>query len=178
MSSSENLSEKILFGVQNMFKKRDYSELVQIESKIGYAYLNRENILLFIPPISNNSIEKIKNEQTHYLYFLMESHECKQAIVPYQAIAPQALENMKSHSAFKIELFEYQKLLFDPTNHEIVPLHVCLTKEEISKELPNMKVSDLPHILKTDAIIRFYGWEKGNVVRIHRKESLYYRLIV
>lgn len=175
-----NLCEKLVNGAQNMLTKRGFSKLVRIEpnSQFGYAYLTDEKILLYIPPIVDGILDKIKNEQTHYLYFLIDKYKCTNAIVPYSTIAPISLDNIKSYEVFQIELFQFEKLLFDPTEHELVPLHTLLTKDEIATELKDIGCEKLPRILETDAIIKFYGWKKGGVVRINRKECIYYKVIV
>ncbi len=170
------LTDRLLKGVQNMLNKRGISELHPLESKIGDVYMT-ENVMLFIPPITDGVIEKIKNEQTHYLYFLMETHNCSHAIVPYSSLAPQASEVLKSHSFYTVELFPYKSLLFDPTVHELVPLHTLLSEQETQFELGKIKISQLPIISVDDVIVRFYGWKKGGVVRIRRKEGVAYKVI-
>lgn len=174
-----NLCEKIVNGVQNMLSKRGNSNLVRIEpnSQFGYSYLTDEKILLYIPPIIDGVLDKIKNEQTHYLYFLIDKYKCTNAIVPYSAIAPISLDNIKSYEIFQIELFPFEKLLFDPTEHELVPEHYLLKPEEIQIELKGISPDNLPRILETDAIVKFYGWKKGGVIRIKRKEGIYYKVI-
>jgi DNA-directed RNA polymerase subunit H (RpoH/RPB5) len=170
------LHELLLKGVQNMVTKRGLGELSDIKSDIGHAYFIPGEILLFIPSISNGVIDKIKNEQVNHLFFLMETNEIQHAIVPYSAIAPLAAEILRSHDVYRVELFKYKHLLFDPTVHTKTPPHFRVSS--VSEELPNIKVCDLPRILHIDPIVRFYDWKIGDVIRIERSDGVYYRVIV
>lgn len=190
--SERLLAERLLAGVQNMLTKRRWnstipptspypqSKLIELESKIGNVYMTQddeEKVLLFIPSIVDGVLEKVKNEQTHYLYFLMEHHDCSHAIVPYSSLAPQASEVLKSHSFYTVELFPYKSLLFDPTVHKLVPAHTLLSEQEAKFELGNIKISELPFISDDDVIVRFFSWKKGSVIRIRRDEGVVYRVV-
>jgi DNA-directed RNA polymerase subunit H (RpoH/RPB5) len=173
-----SLQERLLQGVQNMLSKRGQGKLSPVESKCGYAYTTEDSkILLFIPSIADGEIEKIKNEQVKYLYFLFESYGISHAIVPYSSFAPQAYEIIRSHTFYRVELFKFKHLLFDPTAHKKTPPHNRVPLENIKVELPRIKVKDLPHILDTDPIVRFYDWSIGDVVRIDRPDGAYYRVV-
>jgi DNA-directed RNA polymerase I, II, and III subunit RPABC1 len=68
------------------------------------------------------------------------------------------------------EEFTMAQLLIDITEHELVPLHVVLTAEEkrlLLKEY-NLTESQLPRMLLSDPIARYYGLSRGDVVKITR----------
>lgn len=158
-----------------MLTKRGKGELTEVESKIGRVYLIPGEVILFIPNIgSSNEPDKIKNEQVNYLYFLMETHEVKHAIVPYSSLAPQASEMLHNDAVYRVELFKYRHLLFDPTAHKYTPPHVLVQKEELG----SIKVKDLPRILLSDSIVRFYDWKPGSIIRIERPDGIYYRVVI
>lgn len=75
-------------------------------------------------------------------------------------------------------MFKYKFMLYDPTAHEKTPKQYLLSPEQVAKELPNVKMSQLPSMKQSDAIARFYYWLPGSVVKIDRKEGPYYRFIV
>ena len=179
--ASLSLNDRLLAGVQNMLTKRGHTgQLEPLESKIGHIYATNTapTVMLFIPTISDGDIEKIKNEQVNYLYFMMEQHKCHHAIVPYAAMASQASEILKTHAVFKVELFLYKHLLFDPTAHALVPPHTMVPVEEVKEELGKLvKPADLARISASDAIVRFYGWKIGSVIRIKRPEGVSYRIV-
>lgn len=171
------LHERLLKGAQNMLNKRGQKKLIPIESKIGNAYITEDSkILLFIPNIVEGEIEKIKNEQVNYLYLLLQTHNISHAIIPHSSFAPQALELLNNHSFYRVELFKFKHLLFDPTEHKKTPPHTRV--EDIKAELPRIKLKDLPRILQTDPIVRFYDWSVGDVIRIDRPDGAYYRIVV
>lgn len=182
------LLDRICAGAKNVLNKRGFTRFSPVSVKIGTAfYAERgddtkddtkgEGVLVYIPNISEGSIDKVKNETVNLLYFLMESRQCTHAILLYQEYAPQAAEIMRTHSVYRVELFQYKYVLFDPTEHEKTPPHQRMTEAEIAQELPKIKLSQLPTILITDAIVRFYDWKPGDVIRILRSGGPYYRLV-
>ncbi|KAJ9190582.1 hypothetical protein P3X46_001768 [Hevea brasiliensis] len=68
----------------------------------------------------------------------------------------------------KVEIFQITELLLNITKHVIQPTHEILTAELKQQLLNKYKTEDkqLPRMLETDAIARYYGLEKGQVVKI------------
>nr|XP_010922168.1 DNA-directed RNA polymerase V subunit 5A isoform X3 [Elaeis guineensis] len=60
------------------------------------------------------------------------------------------------------------ELLVNITKHVLKPRHDVLTEEEKQKLLKKYNVEDsqLPRMLETDAIARYYGLQKGQVVKV------------
>ncbi|XP_065857080.1 DNA-directed RNA polymerase V subunit 5A-like [Euphorbia lathyris] len=69
--------------------------------------------------------------------------------------------------SFKIEMFQITDLLVNITKHALKPKHQILTEREKQKLLKKFNIEDkqLPRILKKDAIARYYGLQKGQVVK-------------
>jgi DNA-directed RNA polymerases I, II, and III subunit RPABC1 len=69
-----------------------------------------------------------------------------------------------------VECFDEAELLYDVTEHELVPEHLPLTPDEKAQLLARYKVKDhqLPRIHKHDPVARFYGLSRGDVVKIVR----------
>eukprot|EP00501_MAST-03F_sp_TOSAG23-6_P001151 GSMAST32.ASY1.ANO1.1194.1 assembled CDS len=72
---------------------------------------------------------------------------------------------------FLLELFYRYELLVDITQHYLVPKHVLLTSEEKEQLLKRCKVKDtqLPRIVKSDPIARYFGLRIGDVLKVFRK---------
>lgn len=69
---------------------------------------------------------------------------------------------------FRVEIFQITDLLVNITKHELKPKHQVLTdaeKEIILKKF-SIEEKQLPRMLQKDAIARYYGLEKGQVVKV------------
>lgn len=70
-------------------------------------------------------------------------------------------------------------------NHNSVPMHEIMNKEEIEELLKKYSINKehLPKILINDPIIIEIGAKVGDIIKIKRKsstaeESIYYRLVI
>jgi DNA-directed RNA polymerase subunit H (RpoH/RPB5) len=81
----------------------------------------------------------------------------------------------------RITIFSEIDLHFNPTKNILVPKHVKATEDDM-KMLQYKKIAnqDLPVILKSDPICKWYGFEEGDIVRVERDycNDIYYRLVV
>ncbi|XAR63520.1 DNA-directed RNA polymerase [Bertholletia excelsa] len=68
----------------------------------------------------------------------------------------------------KVETFQITDLLVNITKHIIAPKYEILTSEEKEKLLKNYQVEgkQLPRMLENDAISRYYGLQKGDMVKV------------
>ncbi|KAJ4720311.1 putative DNA-directed RNA polymerase II [Melia azedarach] len=68
----------------------------------------------------------------------------------------------------QVEIFQITDLLVNITKHILVPKHEILTVEDKQKLLKKYKVEEkqLPQMLRTDALARYYGLEKGQVLKL------------
>ncbi|XP_021297189.1 DNA-directed RNA polymerase V subunit 5C [Herrania umbratica] len=83
-----------------------------------------------------------------------------------------ALKELKSFP-FKVEVFKIADLYVNITKHFLMPKHEVLTAEEKQKLLKKYQLEDkhLPQMLQTDPIARYYGLEKGQVVKVTYSEE-------
>ncbi|OMO73439.1 hypothetical protein CCACVL1_17261 [Corchorus capsularis] len=70
--------------------------------------------------------------------------------------------------AFKVEEFQISDLYVNITKHYLMPKHEVLTAEEKQKLLNkyDIEAKQLPRMLKSDPVARYYGVEKGQVVKV------------
>ncbi|KAL5546537.1 hypothetical protein UlMin_006224 [Ulmus minor] len=69
---------------------------------------------------------------------------------------------------FKVEIFQITDLLVNITKHVLKPKHRLLTADEKERLLRKYSIEEkeLPRMSRNDAIARYYGLEKGHVVKI------------
>jgi len=81
------------------------------------------------------------------------------------------LENIYKTENVFVQVFWLDKLVINITKHELVPQHRILSTEEKEKLLEKFDITNytqLPLILKTDPIAKFYGMKRGDVCEIKR----------
>ncbi|KMT17079.1 hypothetical protein BVRB_2g041340 [Beta vulgaris subsp. vulgaris] len=86
------------------------------------------------------------------------------------------LQNKMNHHArkvvdefqIKIEIFQITELMVNITKHYLSPKYEKLTVQEKERLLQKYQVNDLqmPHMKENDAIARYYGFEKGQVLKV------------
>ncbi|CAN7061685.1 unnamed protein product [Brassica oleracea var. botrytis] len=75
---------------------------------------------------------------------------------------------------FKVEIFQITDLLVNLTKHVLSLRHRVLTdgeKKALLKQF-NIEEKQLPRISKKDAVVRYYGLEKGQVVKVSYRGEL------
>jgi DNA-directed RNA polymerases I, II, and III subunit RPABC1 len=84
-----------------------------------------------------------------------------------------------------IETFTYSELRFDITEHCLVPKHELISDLEKKQLLSryNIKESQLPKIAYNEAVVKYYGLQKSDIVKITRSSEtagIYtmYRIVV
>lgn len=67
-------------------------------------------------------------------------------------------------------MFSFDELLYNVTKHILVPQHIPLTINEKNDLLKKYTIvsNQLPKILKSDPVARYYGMKKGDVFKIVR----------
>lgn len=97
--------------------------------------------------------------------------------------AKQGIQELQPH--FYLEYFDERELQVNITEHELVPQHIVLTDNEKQALMKRYRVKEtqLPKIQVTDPVARYYGLNKGQVVKIIRASEtagryITYRLAV
>ena len=84
-----------------------------------------------------------------------------------------------------VEIFKFNKLQSDITEHDLVPQHIVLTKEEGDKVLESYRARkrDMPLIRSNDAVAKYYNMKQDEIVKIIRPspvtgEAVAYRYVI
>jgi DNA-directed RNA polymerase I, II, and III subunit RPABC1 len=117
---------------------------------------------------------------------ILESINLTHTIIVYNqsitSFAKQYIDDMIKDN-LRVELFKQSELYFNITKHDVVPKHTLLTVDEKNELVRNLRIipTQLPHIKHNDAMAKYMGLVKGDVVKIDRKSeitenSIYYRI--
>ncbi len=105
-------------------------------------------------------------------------------IIVLEKPTPQIAKELQNDEFKTYEIFLTKNLMFNITHHEIVPKHILLTDEESKSVLDEYQAtkSQLPKLLSTDPIAKYYGMKSGDICKIVRHspmtgESFYYRMV-
>lgn len=162
-----------------MFEQRGYKEIKENNQLCGYVAKKKNNnpIIGFYEIIEKLKIEELKN----YIC-IAKQQKISHMILVYREKTPQVkvAETLVDNIEIKIEIFPYCDLLINITKHELVPKHILIEGDSPERlEVKNkISLSNLPILLKTDPVARFYGYEKGDLVKVLRKNGhVTYRVV-
>lgn len=154
--------------------------------------------LINLDNIKNYNTE-IKNKKIHLKFFnykvssisekspvgeFLKKHNKDYKILVVNDITEKIEEAVISYDS-QVEIFKYNKLQSDITEHMLVPRHEVLTNEEGEKVLESYRARkhDMPLIRSNEDVARYYKMKPGEIVRIYRPspltcESIGYRLVI
>ncbi|CAL9246082.1 unnamed protein product [Arabidopsis halleri] len=112
--------------------------------------------------IRSIAADVLSQETVTGLILVLQSHVTNQALKAIELFS------------FKVEIFQITDLLVNITKHSLKPQHQVLNDEEKTTLLKKFSIEEkqLPRISKKDAIVRYYGLEKGQVVKVNYRGEL------
>jgi DNA-directed RNA polymerase subunit H (RpoH/RPB5) len=152
------------------YKKEDGTQIVAY-----YAEPNIDTTQLGVEPLAEFILE-------------MDKYKCKNGIlISAKNLSPSARKKIESLLNYNIHFFLESEMIYDPTEHYFTPEHRVMEVEEQRQFLSrnNLSIDQLPIILTTDIISRYYGFVPGQVIEIKRfnlydsivQNSLAYRAV-
>ncbi|KAI1397146.1 DNA-directed RNA polymerases II 24 kDa polypeptide [Hypoxylon fuscum] len=106
--------------------------------------------------------------------FCSHEHHKTGILVSHVAVSASAKKEIAKFAQWtSIEWFLEEDLLINITQHELVPRHVVLSRDEKVALLKRyrLKETQLPRILQKDPVARYFGMKRGQVVKIIRKSE-------
>jgi DNA-directed RNA polymerase subunit H (RpoH/RPB5) len=101
-----------------------------------------------------------------------------------QDINTRSEDTIESYNT-QIEIFKFDKLQSDITEHDLVPKHQVLTKDEGENVMESYRARkrDMPLIRSNEPVAKYYNMKPGEIVKIFRPspltgESVAYRLVI
>lgn len=165
--------QKCIETVYEIMKDRGYVIWLDVENvSICSTRDNKSHIMVYICQTEKFNIEGVK-----YAIYQLQQHHLKHVIIVYQNLitssAKKAIEHLQD---YVIELFEKKDLQFNPTHHRLYCPHIKLGRHQ--DEVPADQVNLLPILLRTDVIARYFHFNRGDVIKILRKNgSVAYRIV-
>ncbi|KAK9793773.1 hypothetical protein WJX73_009907 [Symbiochloris irregularis] len=126
-----------------------------------------DQIFVFFADSGKVGVNTIKT----YSHRMREESVSRAIMVSEASLTPFARQCiLELQEKFHIEPFLEQELQINITKHVLVPKHEVLTREQKASLLTRYKVKDaqLPRIQLSDPVARYYGMQRGQVVRIVR----------
>ena len=173
--------EKAYETCVEMIQQRGYVIIDQDDERILGTRENRstgaeEQICVFLTNTSKFNVESIQE----YIS-MMKKMDVWHCIIVYRdnatPVAKKIVEELKD---MVIELFTEEELQYNITKHYLVPKHeIAYKKGTVGCVNFKKKYSDnIPIILKNDPISRFYGYERGDIIKVTRKNGyVMYRIV-
>ena len=159
-----------------MFEQRDYNIIEKTDDQILAIKKNKKRVCAFMSNTPKFNVERIQE-----FISVMRKIDVWHAVIIFKDNAtPVAKKIIEESNELIIELFQENEMQYNITNHYLVPKHEIMyekgTKE--SKEFKLKYGDKFPIILKADPISRFYGYAKGDIIKITRKGGhVMYRIV-
>lgn len=151
-------------------KHRGYIFIKQ-EDNIIFMRNNNEIILVFI----NDGILNMINIKDYMS--ITNSLKVSHIIIIYTNKITPSTKKIINYNDIKIELFEQNEMSFDLTKHKYYYPHIKVDNN-IKETLLNKYGNNLPIILKSDPIVKFMNFERGDIIKILRKDNnIFYRIV-
>lgn len=149
-----------------MLNQRGYEIIEEEEDRITAIKQDGCHICVFITNMPKLDVNRIKE----YVALMNELGIDHSIIVYGVDITPYARKVVETSKEIKIELFPEKNLKYNVTKHKLVPQHERLSEDDANefKKKYGIKFGGL---LLTDPVSRFYGYERGDVIKITRVEK-------
>lgn len=166
-SHLQNLWQTSLPHIEKMLNRRDF--FFESDLQNGFLKFSKDDkdCLVFLFFSDKLGIEILRD-----IIQFSEMNNIKEIILilqnTYSSNCKKVIENLLK---YKIEIFELKEFQYDLTKlYYFIPHYVVKDKNLIAtikeKYMPN-----LPVILKSDKIVKYFGFERGNIIEIHRKDN-------
>lgn len=177
-------------NIISMCKDRDYKEIKPSEYNYsaGDRSSSMENILT---AVTSGNVKvlvfrtyKMGIDVIRLLVQDDDLHGCHLILIYDKDITSFSKKHLKICKNFTYELHCYSFFMINPTKHQLVPKHEMASKEDMDMLIKKTgSLNNLPKLLNSDPIARWFAFDKGEIVKIHRPTPTgmhmkVYRLVV
>lgn len=115
--------------------------------------------------------DKLNIDVIRSYYSLILEDKVRHMLIIYRNIVTSSVHKIVSSMNIKCELFSLNELQYNITEHELVPKHIKVGHEKSN-------TNKLPILKRNDPVSKFYSFDVGDIIEIHRKNnSIYYRYV-
>jgi len=157
--------EKAIHTITEMMKDRGYHK--KSDDELIYENEKNNHIKIFFCMQSKVNIEMMKK----YINELNLCNVYHSIIIYSQTITSSAKKILEHIVKFCFETFHIDELQYNITKHVLYSPHEKIEyKDKLNKKIPI--------IFKTDPVCRYFNFDKGNVIKIIRKNGMIvYRIV-
>jgi DNA-directed RNA polymerase subunit H (RpoH/RPB5) len=165
--SNTEYEKKAVKVLSEMMIDRGYIEDHPLQFK-----KEQDTIHIFFCIDSKLNIEIMKLVVCH-----LQDKKIPHAIIVHTDIITSSTKKLIEHLwDLDIETFHIDELQFNITHHTLFSKHELVSKTDENSLKPFLK--KLPIILKTDPVVRYFHFNKHDILRIYRKDSsISYRVV-
>lgn len=128
---------------------------------------------------------KVSIEDSRNIKIIMKKFNLTQIIVISQCGITPASKQFLQTLDINLQMFAESELSYKYIDHKLIPKQEVLNTTETKAFLTKYRIThdQLPRYLRTEAIVKFYGWPINSIVRITRivgggmKPLIYYRVV-
>ena len=161
--------EKAYNTCLELFEQRGYDILEKDEDQILGIKKDGKQVCAFMANTPKFNVERIQE----YIS-IMKQIDVAHAIIIYKDNAtPVAKKIIEESTEMVLELFQEEEVQYNITKHYLVPKHelYCEKGSSNAKKFKEQYSDKFPIILKTDPVCRFYGFNKGDIIKVTRKDG-------
>ena len=116
--------------------------------------------------------DKLGIEHLKLYLHLCENTIVENIIMIYQkSITSNCLKVIENLFQYHLETFPLENFLYDIRNLYYFVPHEKITDESLLLEIKQKYGSNLPNLMKSDPIVKYYGFKRNDVIRIIRSEN-------
>lgn len=165
---TQKLLEARGYAIQNVDSKAFLWQCIDSQGQPVHVQIIFENLNLSFAKSLTQDIDSATAAKTSYVYIVhkLPAHHA---------------HNWLSKFRQRISILTMHEVMNDPTQHHLYDPHVRTPREALSL---HVKHTHLPKLSREDAVVRYFGWQPGDVIHISCRRILNipahdeYRLIV
>lgn len=128
-------------------------------------------VKVFLCLYSKLNIERIKA----YIQELEQSN-IRHCIIIYDDVITSSCKKILEYMVrFTFETFHLHEMQYNLTKHVLYNVHEKISPQELA---PGLCIKNFPILLKSDPVCRYFHFQRGDVIRIRRKNGIIvYRVV-